>query len=299
VTETTPASDERGSLWRRLTRGVRKLKQAPDWQEFAGVGWPDCIMQVEVTDRLFRKQGRSIARWTLTIADDRRLVVYLKRHYRLAWWRGILATFLPRRNWSPGMQEWEHLNWAAAQGLPVPRAVAAGEFIGPWCRLQSFIAIEELDGMLALHEAIPLAQTNLDSSDFRAWKRSLVAEMARLAKALHRRRWFHKDLYLCHFYVSESDTRCVPESWQERVVVIDLHRLAQHPWTAPWWKVKDLAQLLYSSEIPGITARDRLGFWRAYGAGQGILHRFLGWCVRLKWRLYRRHNSANDTKHSS
>jgi Lipopolysaccharide kinase (Kdo/WaaP) family len=283
-------TNDRSSLWRRLTRGVRRLRQAPDWADFVGADWAERIMGEQVTDRLFRKQGRSIARWTLTATDGRRLTVYLKRHCRLAWWRGVLATLFPRRAWSPGLQEWEHLQWAARKGLPVPRAMAAGEFIGPWGRLQSFLAVEELSGMLALHEAIPLAQQHLDTLTFSRWKRTLAAEMSRLTRALHGRRVFHKDLYLCHFFIHEDDTHRLPELWEGRVVIIDLHRLAVHRWTGLWWKVKDLAELLYSSEIPGVTARDRLAFWRAYGAGRGWLRRLLGWCVRRKWRLYRRHN---------
>ena len=184
------------------------------------------------------------------------------------------------------MQEWEHLQWAQAQGLPVPEAVAGGEIIGPWGRLQSFLAVRELTGMLALHEAIPAAAARLDPAAFARWKRGLAAEMARLAAALHRRRWFHKDLYLCHFYVAEDDTARLP-SWRGRVQLIDLHRLARHAWTWPIWLTKDLAQLWYSSEIPGVTARDRIAFWRAYLQEAGLRRapRWLVAGVRLRLAL--------------
>ena len=288
-----PPADASGPIWRRLARGFRRVRQAPDWEDFAGADWVGRIMAEAVPDRFHAKQGRSIGRWTLHHAG-RTLTVYLKRHYRLPRWRGLMAALLPRRAWSPGLQEWEHLAWAAAQGLPVPRPVAAGEFVGPWGRLQSFLAVEELDGMLPLHEAIPLAQASLDPSAFHVWKRGLGAEMARLAGLLHGRRVFHKDLYLCHFYVPADDCKRVPGAWPGRVFVIDLHRLAPHPWTALWWRVKDLAQLLYSSEVPGVTARDRLGFWRAYRGGRaGLFGRWLARAVRAKWRLYRRHNRKN------
>ena len=73
--------DQVGSLWSRWTRGFRRVRQTPDWAAFAGEDWLDRIMSLEVTDRLFRKQGRSIARWTLDAPDGRRLVVFLKRHF--------------------------------------------------------------------------------------------------------------------------------------------------------------------------------------------------------------------------
>jgi heptose I phosphotransferase len=266
------------------------LHQQPHWERFAGPGWADTIMQAALTDRLHAKQGRTIARWTLQ-AEGRQLVVYLKRHYRLPRWAGLLALLRPGGGWSPALQEWKHLQWARAHGLPVPLAVAAGEYIGPWGRLQSFLAVEELTDMLPLHEAVPLAAERLAPALFRRWKRGLAAELARLARLLHDRRCFHKDLYLCHFYVAAADTARVPAEWRERVRLIDLHRLGCHPWTAAWWQSKDLGQLLYSSDVAGVTARDRLRFWRAYaGADLGRLSWWLGGAARLKaWNYHRRH----------
>lgn len=280
------------SFWQRLMAGGRRLQQGADWSRFAGVDWADRIMAVDVTDRFHAKQGRSIGRWILQ-RDGERLSVYLKRHYRLPWWQGLLASIWPGRGWSPALQEWRHLEWAKSAGFPVPRAVAAAEYIGPWGRLQSFLAVEELAGMLPLHEAIPLASQRLTARDFRRWKIGLCREMARLTKKLHGRRRFHKDLYLCHFYVAETDIAGAgPESWRGRVHIIDLHRLSHHPWSWRIWQVKDLAQLLYSSEVEGVDARDRLRFWRAYGGGSGWLRRL----ILVKWQRYRQHNRRKERK---
>jgi heptose I phosphotransferase len=167
--------------------------------------------------------------------------------------------------------------------------VAGGEYIGPWGRLRSFLAVEELAGMLPLHEAVPLAASRLEPADFDRWKRGLAEEMARLTHHLHQARWFHKDLYLCHFYIAEEDTGRLAE-WRGAVRLIDLHRLTQHRWTWLWWRAKDLAQLLYSSDVPGVTLRDRLHFWRAYLAADplGWRTRWLRWGVRVKSWNYRR-----------
>lgn len=288
--------DPVSSLWRRLCRGTRLLRRTADWDRFAGEGWEDRIMAEPVTDRLHEKQGRSIGRRIFTDGAGR-LSVYLKRHYRLPRWRGLLATLFPDRAWSPGLQEWQNLAWAAAQGLPVPRPVAAGQTVGPWGRLQGFLAVEELHGMLPLHEAVPLASERLDPDTFLAWKRGLTAELARLARELHRRKVFHKDLYFCHFYIAEEHTRSAPADWANHVVMIDLHRLARHTLTAPLWQSKDLAQLLYSSDVKGVTARDRVRFWKFYRQewpgrppGEWILP-----LVRWKWRTYQRHARRRGT----
>jgi hypothetical protein len=298
-----PSPTKGESLWQRLLQGVRRLHQRSDWPSFAGPDWADRILDVAVTDRFHSKQGRSTGRWILYAppergADARRLSVYLKRHYELPWWDGLRAALWPGRGWSPALREWQHLEWGRQQGIPVPAVVAAAEYIGPWSKLRSFLAVEELAGMLPLHEAIPLAAVRQDAAAFRQWKRSLVAEMARLARMLHDRRCFHKDLYLCHFYIARDDTRTAPpEGWRGRVYLIDLHRLAHHPRLWRIWQIKDLAQLLYSSEILGVDVRDRLAFWRAYrGTGP---HRGGGWLRRFvlfKWRRYRRHNARNQQR---
>lgn len=294
-----PACSESLPFWQRLFGGVRRLRQRSDWPDFAGVEWSDSIMDVAVTDRFHAKQGRSVGRWilqrTTATGEVKKLAVYLKRHYELPWWSRLLAVVWPWGNWSPAMKEWEHLEWARQQGVPVPEVVAAGEFIGPWGKLQSFLAVEELHDMLPLHEAIPLASQHLDPATFRRWKRTLVIEMARLARMLHDRRYFHKDLYLCHFYIARTDTQSIPDDWRGRVFLIDLHRLAHHPWTWRIWQMKDLAQLLYSSEVAGVDTRDRLAFWREY-RGPGPRTRGQSWLrrlVQLKWLRYRRHNARH------
>lgn len=282
-----------GSLWQRWREGVRRVRQQPDWPALVGSDWADRIMDTAVTDDFHAKQGRSTGRWIID-REGRRLSVYLKRHYRLPWWQGVLATLFPERSWSPALQEWEHLEWARTAGFPVPRAVAGCEYVGPRGRLQSCLAVEELVGMLPLHQAIPLAAQQLDPVVFRRWKDGLIAEMARLTYELHRRRRFHKDLYLCHFYIPRADTAALPtdQSWRGRVHMIDLHRLGHHPATWLWWQVKDLAQLLYSADVAGVTDRDRLAFWKAYsslgksGWWAGLLRRL----VVLKSGRYRNHN---------
>ena len=275
------------SFRQRLKTGFRKLRQSSDWSRFAGNDWPDTIMQEEVTDRQHAKQGRSIGRWTLRDADGKSLTVYLKRHYKLPRWAGLLAMLFPSRAWSPGLQEWTNLQRAARLGLPVPRPVAAAEYARGG-KLQGLLAVEELTGMLALHEAVPLAHSRIEPRAFVRWKRSLACELARLSRLMHDRATYHKDLYFCHFYIRESDIATPPDNWRDRVVVIDLHRLATHRLTSLWWKIKDLGQLLYSSEVIGVTARDRLIFWKAYTCGRR--QPLLEWLVRWKWQLYRRHN---------
>jgi heptose I phosphotransferase len=279
------------TLWQRLVRGQRRIRERADWSALAGADWAERIMEVQVTDSFHAKQGRSTGRLVLR-GQGRQLAVYLKRHYRLPRWHGLMATVWPGKGWSPGLQEADHLDWAERHGLPVPAVVAAGESIGPWGKLQSFLAVEELTDMLPLHQAIPAAAQQMPAAAFAQWKRGLATEMARLTRELHLRRCFHKDLYLCHFYLPRADLVRQPSRWRGRLHLIDLHRLGHHPLTWRLWQIKDLAALAYSSEVGGVTARDRLRFWRAYGLSTWWLRRL----VLTKWHRYRRHNDKKSRR---
>jgi hypothetical protein len=282
------------------TAPVNLIWCRPEWADFAGTGWLEQILSVSTPDRFHAKQGRSIGRWTLEASDGRKLVVYLKRHFELPRRHGLGAKLFPRMGWSPGWQEWEHLQWAEQQGLPVPRTWAAGEFRGPGLKIQSFLAVEELAGMLPLHEAVPLAWQRLGISGFAEWKRTLIAETARLTRELHRRRCFHNDLYLCHFYIAETDTAITPTNWRERVVMIDFHRMAHRRWGWQWGVIKDLAQFRYSAAVPGVVPEDHAEFWKQYLTGDwhgaAPPPEWVCRAIRLKSARYQRHHDRKTAR---
>ena len=98
-----------------------------------------------------------------------------------------------------------HLERVRNLGINVPEVVAAGERIGPRAGLQSFLMIAELTGSTALNELLPRLAARLDRAGFAVLKRRVVNEMARITATLHRACVFHKDLYLCHFFLDPDD----------------------------------------------------------------------------------------------
>ncbi len=217
------------------------------------------IMHWEATDDFHVKQGRSTGRIVL---GEGSLIIYLKRHWKLPWWRGLLARRWPHYPWSPGAQEWQRLQWAKSQGFHVPEPLAMGQIVGPGCKLQSYLAIRELTGMLALHQAIPLAHAKMPPQQFEVWKQKLLERMAAIARKLHGLQHYHKDLYLCHFYVNEPS---VQQTDPGDMALIDLHRLGSHRWFSVRWQIKDLAQLFFSMwGVAGLEGADRITFFQHY-----------------------------------
>jgi heptose I phosphotransferase len=277
-----------GSLWQRWTRGVTWTWVNDRYRGRLPEGFDASMMTLETRDRFHEKQGRSTARVVFHAADrsvpthcesqPRPLSVYLKRQYRLPWAARLAATLNPSGRHSPAASEWVHLEQARALGIEVPEAVAAGEQIGPHGALTSFLMIAELGGCLAINEVLPGLAERLDARAFARLKRWLITEMANVTATLHVAGLFHKDLYLCHFFLDVD--RLDRDGLPLRVVLIDLHRLAAHRLWPGWWRWKDLGQLLFSTYgVGGIDDRDRRRFWVSYLRNCPVAWR--GWQARI------------------
>jgi len=280
-----------GTLLTRLVRGTRWSWRAERHSSALPADLDATVMTLESSDRHHAKQGRSTARVRFD-AGPETLSVYLKRHYRLPLTDRLLALVHPGGRHSPASAEWAHLERARALGIAVPEVVAAGEWIGPWGALRSYLMVAELVGHAPLHEAVPELAGSLEPRAFARLKRAIVAEMAEVAARLHSSHAFHKDLYLCHFFLD----RRPGSSPDRRLCLIDLHRLAVHRWTATRWRWKDLGQLLYSTHgVSGIDDRDRLRFWKHYRRrSRMLLPAVQVRMIRAKAARYLAHNQERN-----
>ena len=277
-----------GTLITRLIRGTSWSWRADPHVSVLPADLDSTVMTLETSDRHHAKQGRSTARVRFDSGVDS-ITVYLKRHYRLPWITRVAALIQPGGRHSPASAEWEHLERARALGIAVPEVVAVGEWVGPWGALQSYLMVAELTGHAPLHEALPELARSMAPGEFAAFKRILVVEVAEIAAKLHAAHAFHKDLYLCHFFLDQGATVASPR----RLCLIDLHRLAVHRWSAPRWRWKDLGQLLFSTlGVEGINDRDRLRFWVHYQRrSRMVLSRLQLRLIRGKSALYLAHNN--------
>ena len=271
-------------FWQRLVRGSRWAWRGDRFRDALPDDLDATVMTLESRDRLHRKQGRSTAR-VVFHGPGGPVPVYLKRHFRLPLLAGLAALVDPSGRHSPGAAEFAHLGRARALGLDVPEVVAAGERIGPWGGLQSYLLVAELTGRLPINEALPVLALERDPGEFERAKRRWAREAAGIAATLHRARLFHKDFYLCHLYLD-------PDRPGRRLALIDLHRLAEHRVFSARWRRKDLGQLLYSTEgVAGVNDRDRLRFWSAYRRLLGLKRpRAEARRVAAKAARYSRHN---------
>jgi len=274
----------------RFTQGQWRTQTTAAWADAVGADFVETIMDWNVTDDFHSKQGRSTGR--LVLNSD--LVVYLKRHWQLPWWHRLLACFHPTGNWTPAAQEWENLQSAQRIGVSVPEPLAMGQRVGPGLKLQSFLVIRELTGMLPLHQAIPLAQSIMPIASFTRWKNQLLIQVAEMASRLHTTHYYHKDLYLCHYYVEKPQAT---DQSPGPLKLIDLHRFGYHRLFAWRWQIKDVAQLVFSTMgVAGLNDQDRDFILEAYRGAEyrTVRDRWFEAAVRAKAHRYARHNGVEE-----
>lgn len=263
----------RSLLWSDAAAGGRReLDQARTY---------DMLVALEPAGNYHEKQGRSTGLYYFDGPHGPE-PIYLKKYYRISWLQRWLA---PLRRF-PGPHELERLAIAQSLGIHVPQPVFAGADRRHACR--SLLAVRELTGFEPLHEYFPRRFSKPLSRDDVAHKRALSRRIADIARRLHRAHWYHRDFYLCHLFIRCDSPQ--PEAFQ--LAMIDFGRLM-----ASWrrrWRIKDLAELLFSADVPGITRSDRLRFLKDY-LGQRRLDataRRLARRIERKAQGYRRHNAG-------
>lgn len=267
---------------------ARSSRRMLFWADAEGRDWcgPDAhaayekIAGLRPAGNYHEKQGRSTGLYYLDGAGGSE-PIYLKKYLRLPWslrWLAPLAKF-------PGPHELRLLRTAAALGIHVPQPVFAGADRQHACR--SFLAVRELSGFEPLHEYIPRRFSQIPAAGDVAHRQALSRRIADIARRLHAARWYHRDFYLCHLFIRVTGS--APDAFE--LAMIDFGRLL-HSHRARW-QIKDLAELLFSADVSGITRTDRLRFLKHY-LGQPRLDaasRRLARRLERKAASYRRHNA--------
>lgn len=177
--------------------------------------------------------------------ETQQLGFYLKTHQPLPF-RQALKMYLGSKQARPqGWVEWEKIH-QLSQYVPTMTPVATGVEAGRWGRYtgKSFCITEELYGYIQLDHYLrehPLTK-------------ELIQQVGKIAQQFHAARFSHKDFYLCHWFYH-------PET--KHLALIDLQRLSR-PFFFSRWRIKDIAELYYSTQVLSIKKTDKLRFLYTY-----------------------------------
>lgn len=201
--------------------------------------------------------------WRIELPDDEGGVrgAYLKKHHLRSWRWWLHARLGLQPVDSPGRIEARNIARLQRAGIPSMQLVAFGAKLYASGLLESFVLTEELAGHVQLDHFLRQRFAPLEAGRPRAEEhdlRTLIAQVAALARRFHDAGFNHRDFYCCHFFIRE------PHSGQFEVRLIDLQRMERRRRLRGRWLVKDLAQLAYSAPRDRLSCTHRLAFIKAY-----------------------------------
>jgi UDP-glucose:(heptosyl)LPS alpha-1,3-glucosyltransferase len=227
-----------------------------------GLGSHAAVMTARATRELIYNRSKNIGLFVFDEPNGSG-TLFLKRHRRKTSVAEKLKLLVGKEVHGEGMREWGGLLAFHRQGLPAVVPVAAGQQIGRGGVIESFVATLGLEGYVPLDDYVarcfsfPLDRMRSEK------KRALIESVAGLTRQMHWHGFNHRDYYLCHLFFKES------ENGHTDLRIIDLQRVGYDLFPARRWRIKDLAQLHYSSLALPLTQSDRLRFFAWY-CGSGV-----------------------------
>ena len=207
-----------------------------------GLGTLKNVFKYDQGHRLHKPglKKRERFRVVLNISHGSKVAIYLKRFG----YPGIFDLFkrrFTRHRIGTGIYDFFGAKRLAENGVAVARPIAYGRERGWFGETRSFAMIEELPQAEALERLLPEWHNTKSEYALLRDKKELIRQMALLVLRLHRSGYYHRDLYLSHVFLSKD------KYGLERLNLIDLQRVFQPRFLKRRWKIKDLAQLYYSS----------------------------------------------------
>ncbi len=202
--------------------------------------------------------------WRLQVRWGKGLrTVFLKKHHVRCRWSRLRAWLGLPAGRSAARDEAENTGKLERAGIPCMELAAYGERLGEDGVLESFLITPELEGFTQLDDFLRarfpvLVSEGTEHRDCDLQR--LIDQVADIARWFHEAGFNHRDLYCCHFFVSEAGRG------EFEIRLIDLQRVQHRSRRRRRWIVKDLAQLAYSAPRDRVKCTQKMAF----------MHRYLG-----------------------
>jgi len=185
---------------------------------------------------------------------------FLKLHLGIGWaevFKDLIQLRLPVTS---AENEWNAINRLHELEIATMTVTAYGKKGFNPARQKSFLVTEDLNNTVSLEE---YCSDWVEQKPPYSIKRRLIEEIARISREMHANGICHRDFYICHFLLHNSENVVSLEE-NLRLSLIDLHRALIKSNLGSRWIVKDIAGLHFSSMDIGLTQRDLFRFMRSY-----------------------------------
>lgn len=180
---------------------------------------------------------------------------FIKQHKGVGWAEIIKNLLFGRLPVLGAKNEWQALQKLHQLNVSAPSLLAYGERGTNPATRESFVLMEDITPATSLEDLCRDWKTS--SIDVKL-KRKLIEQVAKIARIVHEEGINHRDFYICHFLLAESQLTDLS------LYLIDLHRAQIRRKTPKRWVIKDLAGLYFSSKDIGLTKQDYFRFMLTY-----------------------------------
>ncbi|MHC4950381.1 MAG: lipopolysaccharide core heptose(I) kinase RfaP [Planctomycetota bacterium] len=146
-------------------------------------------------------------------------------------------------------------------GIKTMQVAAFGQEGKTLPRQRSFLITEELTQVESLEDVCAKWPMRNPPAEF---KKTLIRQVAEIAKNLHDNGLNHRDFYICHFLLDISNQEGEYDKQPPKLFLIDLHRAQQRSCVPFRWRVKDIGGLFFSALDIGLTRSDFFRFMCLY-----------------------------------
>jgi len=180
--------------------------------------------------------------------------LFLKRYSSPPLFVQLKNWFNFRKRISCAYCDFQHTKTLATAGIKTPKTICYGQQRGLVFEKRSFCVTEKIPNAQSLERKLPDYFNAPDTVENLKLRRSFIAQLAEFTKKFHRTDYRHRDLYFSHiFYDSDGQFH-----------LIDLARAFRPILLAERFRIKDIAQLYYSTPARYFSRTDHMRFYLAY-----------------------------------
>ncbi len=237
--------------------------------------------------------GESLAKAELTahrertkiFFEDQNFYAYLKRYENTPPMIQIRNWFERRKRVSMAECDIFCADELNKAGINTPEVIAFGAVRKGIFEKRSFILTKEISNAQSLEKKLPDCFSEPAEPDTAKQRAEFINRLADFIKAFHRTGFRHRDLYLCHIFMTEAGD----------LYLIDLHRCFRPAVLSCRFRIKDTAQLYYSAPGDIVSRADRLRFYKRYAGVKKLNFKDSFFISRVKARA--RRMAGHDIKH--
>jgi len=179
--------------------------------------------------------------------------IFLKRYDRPPILTQIRNRLTGRRRKSFGFLDFYTAEKLSAIGINTPKTIAYGQQWGILFEKRSFVATEKIPNAESLERKLPDYFNAPPAPENLKLRRNFIVQLGLFVGKFHTTNYRHRDLYLSHIFYNDKG----------EFYLIDLSRTFKPILLAERYRIKDVAQLNYSSPGRYFSKTDRLRFYLA------------------------------------